>query len=138
MRSSKRNIQAQQGFTLIEIIAVLVILGILAATAAPKFVNLQDEARASAAKGAVSAAQSQLSMTFAQSVLNGTDPGSITGTSLSDICGNIAADGVNATCTSASGNGLNGTVTVYGCYGEGSCSSSDAEANATWTSPNKT
>lgn len=35
----------QQGFTLIELVIVIVILGILAATAAPKFINLQGDAR---------------------------------------------------------------------------------------------
>jgi MSHA pilin protein MshA len=41
----------QQGFTLIELVMVIVILGILAATAIPKFTNLQDDARSAAVDG---------------------------------------------------------------------------------------
>ncbi|MBM7073074.1 prepilin-type N-terminal cleavage/methylation domain-containing protein [Shewanella sp. 202IG2-18] len=40
--------QKQQGFTLIELVVVIIILGILAVTAAPKFINLQSDARKSA------------------------------------------------------------------------------------------
>lgn len=48
----------QAGFTLIEIIAVIVILGILSAVALPKFVNLGGEARLAKMQGAVGAVNS--------------------------------------------------------------------------------
>ena len=40
-----QKVSTQKGFTLIELIIVIVLLGILAVTAAPKFLNLQDDAR---------------------------------------------------------------------------------------------
>ena len=46
----KRTTARQQGFTLIELIVVIVILGILAVTAAPKFMNLTSDANASVVK----------------------------------------------------------------------------------------
>lgn len=41
----------QKGFTLIELVVVIVILGLLSAFALPRFLDLQDEARAAAVEG---------------------------------------------------------------------------------------
>ena len=67
-RSKVRN---QKGFTLIEIIAVLVILGILAAVAIPRFMDLTTVASDKAAMQAVAEGKSRLSNQFARNLLTG-------------------------------------------------------------------
>lgn len=61
----KKTISNQKGFTLIEIIAVLVILGILAAAAVPKYISLQEEARKNAAYAAIAEVKARASQYYA-------------------------------------------------------------------------
>lgn len=63
----------QTGFTLIELVVVIVILGILAATAAPKFMDLQSDARISALNGLAGATKSAITMTYSKAILSGKD-----------------------------------------------------------------
>jgi MSHA pilin protein MshA len=61
----------QKGFTLIELVVVIVVLGILSAVAVPKFMDMQEEAKKATLEGARGAVKSAVSLVHAKWLANG-------------------------------------------------------------------
>jgi prepilin-type N-terminal cleavage/methylation domain-containing protein len=108
----------QQGFTLIELVMIIVILGILAAVAVPQYFNLTGDAQTSSERGVVGGVRAGIQTYFAQNrafpaALDAATVAACTGANpcFTNVLsqGGITADWTKASATTYSGP----TATVY-------------------------
>ena len=115
----------QQGFTLIELVVVIVILGILAATALPRFVSVASDARLAAVNGMAGGLRSAVAL--AQSKYAAAGSATATTVALSNGTTATVTAGANGGIPTVVSAAVGGIGTMMGCESASACN------GFTWT-----